>query len=48
MMASTQASVMTHYVCFAQNPASHKFLSSPVPERLKELLANVDVESAAN
>ena len=48
MMAVPQGAVCAHYVCYAQNPASHELLTSPIPERLKELLANVDVESAAN
>ena len=46
MMAVPQGAVCAHYVCYAQNPASHELLTSPIPERLKELLPEVDTEIA--
>lgn len=45
-MAVPQGAVCTHYVCYAENPTSLEFLSSPVPERLKELWAEADTEAA--
>jgi hypothetical protein len=48
-MAVPHGAVCAHYVCYAHNPASHELLTSPIPERLKELLpadAAVDAEAA--
>ncbi|KAH7352037.1 hypothetical protein KP509_19G026000 [Ceratopteris richardii] len=43
-MAVPQGAVCAHYVCYCEKPGCQELVASPVPERIKELLADVDVE----
>lgn len=45
-MAVPQGAVCAHYVCYSEDSTSPELASSPVPERLKELLADIDTEIA--
>ncbi|MCO5571325.1 hypothetical protein L7F22_025063 [Adiantum nelumboides] len=45
-MAVPQGAVCAHYVCYCEDSTSPELASSPVPERLKELLADIDPEIA--
>ncbi|KAH7351684.1 hypothetical protein KP509_19G009800 [Ceratopteris richardii] len=44
MMAVPQGAVYAHYVCYGENPSCQGLSASPIPKRLKELLADVDTE----